>query len=300
MRQPLVTIGIPTYKRTSGLKKALDCILNQSYFNLEVIVSNNNPENDETDNLLIEYLKKDSRIKYFKQSHNVGPIGNFEFVLNEAKGEYFAWAADDDLCEPEFVEKIIVEMLSDEKIVLCACDIKVIDVEDREIGMHRLNSIRINSDWSIAKQLFFEYPTSNIFFCIYGIYKTNVLRDCGLSISKGWKNLCTNGEVPFLARISARGRITAVSEVLKFYRTHDNSVYSNESSGMTSVDSLMMKAIIRVKLYKIALFEVSGLAEKSVLLKTISQSWIKSISPRKLIVPLVPKGLKVAIKELYK
>lgn len=300
MKQPLVSIGIPTYKRASGLKKALDCILNQSYFNLEVIVSNNNPDNDETDNLLIEYLKKDNRIKYFKQSHNIGPIGNFEFVLNEAKGEYFAWAADDDLCEPEFVEKILAQMLSDEKIVLCACDIKVIDVEDREIGMHRLNSIRINSDWSIAKRLFFEYPTSNIFFCIYGIYQTDVLRSCGLSISKGWKNLCTNGEVPFLAMISVRGKIAAISDVLKCYRVHDNSVYSNEISGLTFFDSLMIKVSIRVKLYKIVLFEVTGFTEKSVLLKTISQSWIKSISPRKLIVPLVPKGLKVAIKKLYK
>ena len=38
---PLVTVGIPTYNRPKGLERTLQCILNQTYANLEIIISDN-------------------------------------------------------------------------------------------------------------------------------------------------------------------------------------------------------------------------------------------------------------------
>ena len=40
-RQPLVSVGIPTYNRPEGLRRTLECITKQTYKNLEIIVSNN-------------------------------------------------------------------------------------------------------------------------------------------------------------------------------------------------------------------------------------------------------------------
>ena len=40
-RNPLVTVGIPTYNRPAGLERTLECIRQQSYTNLEIIVSDN-------------------------------------------------------------------------------------------------------------------------------------------------------------------------------------------------------------------------------------------------------------------
>jgi len=39
--QPLVTVGVPTYNRPKGLKRALNSLVNQTYQNLEIIVSDN-------------------------------------------------------------------------------------------------------------------------------------------------------------------------------------------------------------------------------------------------------------------
>ena len=38
---PLVTVGIPTYNRPEGLERTLACITQQTYPNLEIIISDN-------------------------------------------------------------------------------------------------------------------------------------------------------------------------------------------------------------------------------------------------------------------
>lgn len=102
--KPLVTIGVPTYNRPEGLHKALSNILNQTYCNLEVIVSNNASTNPEVDNVVQRILKNDARVKYYHHKHNIGAFLNFKFVLEKANGEYFMWAADDDWMNENYIE----------------------------------------------------------------------------------------------------------------------------------------------------------------------------------------------------
>ena len=88
---PLVTIGIPTYNRLSGLKDALNCIREQTYSNLEIIVSDNCSLGDEVTQYMQMVMKDDPRIHYFRQDHNIGALENFGFILTQATGKYFAW-----------------------------------------------------------------------------------------------------------------------------------------------------------------------------------------------------------------
>ncbi len=98
----LVTVGIPTYNRAdSFLKQALESVLNQSYRNLEIIVSDN-CSTDNTGPLVLGY--NDKRIRYVRQEKNIGAIPNMNFCLQEARGTYFLMLHDDDLIDPDFVE----------------------------------------------------------------------------------------------------------------------------------------------------------------------------------------------------
>jgi glycosyltransferase involved in cell wall biosynthesis len=107
MSLPLVSIGVPTFNRPSGLRNTLLCLTKQTYKNVEIIISDNYSNNSEVDSV-IEYFKKlDNRIVSFKQLSNLGPVKNFEFVLNNALGSYFMWAADDDEWRDTFVEDLI-------------------------------------------------------------------------------------------------------------------------------------------------------------------------------------------------
>lgn len=101
---PLVSVGIPVYNRPEGLHRTLSCITGQTYRNLEVILSDNASPGDEMEKVAREFMTADPRIRYWRQSENIGASLNFKFVLKQATGKYFMWAADDDEWEPRFVE----------------------------------------------------------------------------------------------------------------------------------------------------------------------------------------------------
>jgi glycosyltransferase involved in cell wall biosynthesis len=93
---PLISIGVPTYNRPQGLYAALDAITRQTYANIEIIVSDNCTPGEEVHRMMTDFCRKDPRIKYYRQEKNLGIKHNFEFVLENAKADYFMWAADDD------------------------------------------------------------------------------------------------------------------------------------------------------------------------------------------------------------
>lgn len=296
--QPLVTIGIPTFNRLSGLKNALKCIREQTYANLEIIVSDNCSTDDGVDQYMQILTKSDSRIRYFRQSHNIGALANFEFLVGKASGKYFAWAADDDLCNVRFVEEIIHLMELNSDIALCSCDVQSIDEHDNIIGIDRLESIRPIYDWNQTRKLFFRYPTSNIFFSIYGIYNTHSLNRCDLKIMCGWKGYATNGEVPFLAKLSSFGKIVAIPKLLKSYRRHSDSVYHNELRSIKNLDVFMLRLVIRSKLCKMAIFDKSDISNRITLLNAVFTSLFSSINLRSIIVSLLPRTFVKFAKKL--
>ena len=102
---PLVTIAIPTYNRADFyLPQALRCALNQTYANLEIIVSDN-CSTDGTKALVSGI--EDSRLRYFRHELNIGANNNFNFCFEQAKGSYVLLLHDDDMIDPDFVTSCI-------------------------------------------------------------------------------------------------------------------------------------------------------------------------------------------------
>lgn len=100
---PLVTVGIPTYNRPAGLDRTLRQIRAQTYTNLEILVSDNCSTAPETRAVAAAHQQADPRVRYHRQEQNIGLEGNFKYLLQNATGEFFFWAADDDEWAPEFV-----------------------------------------------------------------------------------------------------------------------------------------------------------------------------------------------------
>lgn len=98
---PLVSIGIPTYNRANSyLKHALRSAINQTYKNIEIIVSDNcSPDN--TESVVREF--NDPRIRYYRQKENIGSLNNSNFCLEQSQGIYFLMLFDDDLVDNDFI-----------------------------------------------------------------------------------------------------------------------------------------------------------------------------------------------------
>lgn len=101
-RNPLVSIGIPTFNRADSLRETLDSLCAQTYKNIEIIISDN-ASTDGTETLCRAYAARDTRLFYFRQEKNIGQMNNYSFLLSKARGAYFMWAQDDDFLDPTYV-----------------------------------------------------------------------------------------------------------------------------------------------------------------------------------------------------
>ena len=64
--QPKLSIGIPVYNGEKFIQKCLNSILNQTFTNFEIILSDN-ASTDSTTSICQEYANKDERILFIKQ-----------------------------------------------------------------------------------------------------------------------------------------------------------------------------------------------------------------------------------------
>lgn len=99
----LVSICIPIYNRELLIQKALDSCLNQTYKNIEIVICDN-ASTDESKKVVMEYVKKDNRVKFFENHENIGALKNFKRTLELAKGNYALLLGSDDWISPDFVE----------------------------------------------------------------------------------------------------------------------------------------------------------------------------------------------------
>ena len=113
---PKLTIGMPVYNGELFIKRAIESILAQTFTDFELIISDN-ASTDSTQEICQSFSKKDNRIRIFKQEKNIGVHRNFYFLLSQARGEYFAWAAVDDYLDKDFMEKNLKVLESNNSIV---------------------------------------------------------------------------------------------------------------------------------------------------------------------------------------
>ncbi len=206
---------------------------------------NASPEPD-TAQVVSEAAARDPRIVYIRQDTNLGAGGNFTYLAGRGQGRYFAWFADDDLSEPTFVDRLVDVLEANPDVVLAMSDVLQVDeLNPEERKLVELTTVRVDADWERTRARFFQYPTSNIFFCVYGIYRTDVLRRCRLDFSSRVKGLHFGSEVPFLAEVATHGRIVSIPEPLKIYVTHKGSVYAQEMAGLSRLDSVLRHTEIR-------------------------------------------------------
>ncbi len=125
---PLVSVIVPTYDRPEYLGQALASVLAQRCDDLEVIVSDDAGPNDIGS--LVESFG-DRRLKYRRNTTNLGVLGNTVAALGQAGGKYIAILNDDDLWGPLFLERLVAALEDRDDLVVAFCDHYIIDSEGR-------------------------------------------------------------------------------------------------------------------------------------------------------------------------
>ena len=118
MSKVKLSVGMPVYNGQEFLASAIDSILNQSFKDFELIISDN-ASTDATEQICQEYAAKDPRVRYFRNAENIGASDNYNAVYHHAQGEYFKWASSNDLCDPRFLEECVNVLEQNQDVVLC-------------------------------------------------------------------------------------------------------------------------------------------------------------------------------------
>jgi glycosyltransferase involved in cell wall biosynthesis len=134
--KPSVSIGMPVYNGESYIRQALNSLLAQDYPNFELIISDN-ASTDQTQEICQEYAANYPQIRYFRNAENLGSSKNFNRVFELAIGEYFMWAAHDDLWHPSYISKCVAKLQEHPQAVMCCSEVAFIDEEGN-----------INPDWN--------------------------------------------------------------------------------------------------------------------------------------------------------
>lgn len=103
-----VTIGVPTINRCDLALRAIRSALGQTYADIEVIVSDDASTDDTVQR--VEEIR-DPRIVLFEQKERLGLVGNFDFCLRNASGEFFLLLGDDDVLFPDAINRLVAPFL---------------------------------------------------------------------------------------------------------------------------------------------------------------------------------------------
>ena len=107
---PLVSICIPTYNGSKYINETITSALNQSYNNIEIIITDDH-STDDTLSICQDYATKDARIKVFKNEKNLGLVGNWCESLEKASSNWVKFLFQDDLMTTNCVERMISSAL---------------------------------------------------------------------------------------------------------------------------------------------------------------------------------------------
>jgi hypothetical protein len=212
-KRPRVSIGLPVYNGENFLGEAVESILAQTFHDFELIISDN-ASTDKTEEISRAYAAQDRRIRYVRNSENIGGDFNYNQAFQLSSSEYFKWAAHDDLHKPDFLLKCVQVLDQDPSIVLAYTRAVTIYWDGRS-----------TKDWGAGEGLSSDFPHERFREAlaprkdpfplpIFGVVRTNVLRKTclfgGFPVS----------DVALLAELALYGSFCEISEILFLQRNH--------------------------------------------------------------------------------
>jgi glycosyltransferase involved in cell wall biosynthesis len=124
-RAPQVVALVPTWRASGFIAQTLDALAAQSHPWLEILVSDD-ASPDDTARICEAYAARDWRFRVIRQPQNLGWTGNVNALLREARGDYFLFAFQDDLPEPDYVARCVAVLESRPGAVMAFSDITLV------------------------------------------------------------------------------------------------------------------------------------------------------------------------------
>jgi glycosyltransferase involved in cell wall biosynthesis len=193
MGVPLITLGMPVRNGAATLRSALDSMVNQDYPNLEIVISDN-ASADPTPDILRDYAARYSFIRIFRHDVPLTAVGNFTFVLEQARGAFFGWCAHDDTRSLNFVSGLL-PAFADPQTVLAFGDLYILNGRDSA----SLRKVYDFANDGLPRWRRLRKAALMQCFHIYGLWRVDALRSLRIRYASWWPDL------PIMMGMAANG-----------------------------------------------------------------------------------------------
>lgn len=210
--RPRISIGMPLYNREKYVGAAIECHLNQSFGDFELIITDN-ASTDRSEEICRDYASKDPRVKFFKNPVNLGATGNFRRAFELATGEFFRWHPSDDLVSANMLERAVDILDHDQSVFVAYAPTKLIDGDGNPIGefqegLHAMHN-RVSDRWKSIRE---HLRLGNLH---YGLSRTALMRQTGLL-----RNY-SGGDFPLILEMCLYGKFFEIADAAFYRRMHE-------------------------------------------------------------------------------
>ena len=213
--KPLLTVGLPVFNGERYLGNAIECILSQSFQDYAFIISDN-ASTDGTEEICRHYAQRDRRIRYHRNSVNIGGAKNSDLILGLAETEFFATASHDDYFSLNYLEACLAKLRRTDHAMLC-CPQQVVFLDPR--GNPTRAERNCNTEGKDLAGRMHELVKKLGWYAWYGVTRTETLRSLLADMRR--YRYAYGGDVIFMATALLRGHIVVVPGTTFFYREPD-------------------------------------------------------------------------------
>lgn len=232
--RPRVSIGLAVFNGERYLAQAIDSILAQTFTDFELILSDN-ASTDRTQAICRKYAAQDKRIRYYRNAENIGGANNENQTFRLSKGEFFRWAADDDVCAPELIEQCVEVLDHNPAVVLCYTMLTEIDEQGKSI---KTLSQKKGMSPSPAERLRDLSAPDHNCEATYGVIRADILRKTRLEQNY------TDSDRTLLCELALYGQFYEIPVPLFYKRYHARNMYLDMRARMVWFDPSLKGKIV--------------------------------------------------------
>jgi glycosyltransferase involved in cell wall biosynthesis len=228
---PIVSVCIPTYNGSQFLRECIDSTLSQTFVDFEILIIDDQ-SSDNTVDIAKEYAAKDSRIEVAINPQNLGLVGNWNRCIEIARGEWIKFVFQDDLLDPECLEKMMVATAFGKPIIYCdrnfIFESQTPEVTKQEYLSHLSVQHVFGDTVEVSALQYAEVALKNIGVNFVGeptslMFHRSVFYQFG-SFNPHLIMIC---DFEFYTRIAIHTGIVRVPEVLASFRVHGKAASAN-------------------------------------------------------------------------
>ena len=135
MDLPLVSVVVATYNSSKTIIETLESIMEQSYDNLELVITDDCSKDDTVDvcqKWLDTYQHIFKRAILLKSSRNTGVSANFNRGISESKGTWIKSIAGDDTLTKDCISSFMEYVMHEKDCRICLCYLRVFGIDESD------------------------------------------------------------------------------------------------------------------------------------------------------------------------